>query len=131
MGDGHHGWAAAEIILFLLDGLVREHHDALHIFRDAFPGIVSWGKDVSINGIATAFGKISCSLKYETETRAMCSLTLSPISERRPSAVEIHLPFFVQRVMAITQGIEVCAKAEVGKTRIRCSSGNAMMLLEK
>ena len=30
MGDGHHGWAAAEIVLFLLDCLVREIHESLH-----------------------------------------------------------------------------------------------------
>jgi hypothetical protein len=131
MGDGHHGWAAAEIVLFLIDCLVRERENTLHFFSDVPPGAVSWGKDISIHGIATSFGKASCALKYETQDRALCSLALDPVSEKRPSAVEICLPFLLQRAMAITQGVDLRVKAETGRTSIRCSSGNAMMLLEK
>jgi hypothetical protein len=131
MGDGHHGWAAAEIILFLLDCLVREDGDTLHVFKDAHPDTVKWGTNISVQGIATSFGKASCSLNYETGERVLCSLALEPVSDKKPASVEIHLPFFIRRTMAITQGVDVCTKAAVGKIRIRCSSGNAMMLLEK
>lgn len=131
MGDGHHGWAAAEIVLFILDCLVCAQGNTLHFFPHAPDGMMKWGMNVSVKGVATAFGEASCSLNYETEHRVICSLALEPVSDKEPTAVEIHLPFFIQRVMAITQGLELCVKAEVSKTRIRCSSGNAVMLLEK
>ena len=131
MGDGHHGWAAAEIVLFVLDCLICAQGNTLHFFPHAPEGLIKWGTNVSVKGVATALGKASCSLNYETEQRLICSLSLEPVSDKQPAAVEIHLPFFAQRVMAITQGLELNVKAEVGKTRIRCSSGNAMMLLEK
>ena len=43
MGDGRHGWAAAKIILFLLDCLVSEKKDTLSLFKDASPEIIPCG----------------------------------------------------------------------------------------
>ena len=61
-GDGHHGRAAAEIILFLLECLVSERIDTLSLFKDAAPEMISWGVNVLFKGISTSFGKVSCSL---------------------------------------------------------------------
>ncbi len=33
MGDGHHGWAAAEIVLFLLDVIIHEDAASIHLFE--------------------------------------------------------------------------------------------------
>ncbi len=131
MGDGHHGWVAAEIVLFLLDCLVREKENALLVFHDIYPGMLKWGTDTSVNGIATSFGKFHCSLQYETEKKALCSLTLELSSDTKPSIVDIRLPFTLTRVLAVTPGIEVQVVTEEAKTRIKCSSGNAVLLLEK
>jgi hypothetical protein len=131
MGDGHHGWAAAEIVLFLLDCLVREQGGMLFIFKDIQPGMLQWGKDTSVDGVATSFGKFHCSLQYETERKALCSLTLEQSSDKKPSVVDIHLPFALVRVLAVTQGVELQVVTEETKTRIQCSSGNTVLLLEK
>jgi hypothetical protein len=131
MGDGHHGWAAAEIVLFLLDCLVRENEDALLLFHDVSPGMLKWGMNTSVDGIATSFGKFHCSLQYETERKALCSLTLEQSSDKKPSVVDIRLPFALVRVMAVTPGVELQVVTEETKTRIKCSSGNAVLLLEK
>jgi hypothetical protein len=131
MGDGHHGWAAAEIVLFLLDCLVRENEDALLLFHDVCPGMLKWGKDTSVDGIATSFGKFHCSLQYETEKKALCSLMLEQSSDKIPSVVDIRLPFALARVLAVTPGVELQVVTEETKTRIKCSSGNAVLLLEK
>jgi hypothetical protein len=131
MGDGHHGWAAAEIVLFLLDCLIRENEDALLLFHDVCPGMLKWGKDTSVDGIATSFGKFHCSLQYETEKKALCSFMLEQSSDKNPSVVDIRLPFALTRILAVTPGVELQVVTEETKTRIKCSSGNAVLLLEK
>ncbi len=131
MGDGHHGWAAAEIILFLLDCLIREEREKLFFFKDATAGMIPWGLNTSFQGIATSFGKVGCSFNYETEGRAICSLSLDSISEKKPSAVDIYLPFSLKRVLTVTQGVDLRMTIEQEKTRITCSSGNAVLLLER
>jgi hypothetical protein len=131
MGDGHHGWAAAEIVLFFLDYLVRENENALLLFHDVCPGMLKWGTDTSVNGIATSFGKFHCSLKYETERKALCSLTLEQSADKKPSVVDIRLPFTLARVLAVTPGVELQVVTEEIETRIKCSSGNVVLLLEQ
>ena len=131
MGDGHHGWAAAEIVLFLLDCLVREKEDALLLFHDVCPGMLKWGTDTSVNGIATSFGKFHCSLQYETEKKALCSLSLEQSFDKKPSVVDIRLPIALARVLAVTPRVELQVVTEETKTRIQCSSSNTVLLLEK
>jgi hypothetical protein len=131
MGDGHHGWAAAEIILFLLDCLVSEEGATLSFFKDATAGMIPWGRNTSFQGIATSFGKVGCTLNYETEGQALCSLSLDPISEKKPSAVDIYLPFLIKRSLTATQGVDLQIVIGQEKTKITCSSGNAVLLLER
>ncbi|MGD1045454.1 MAG: hypothetical protein ABR936_09035 [Bacteroidota bacterium] len=131
MGDGHHGWAAAEIILFLLDCLVREEGATLSFFKGATAEMIFWGKNISFKGIATSFGKVGCTLNYETEGKAICSLSLDSISEKKPKAVELYLPFSIKRVLTSTQGVDLQNTPEQEKTKITCSSGSAVLLLER
>ncbi len=131
MGDGHHGWAAAEIVLFFLDCLVREERTMLSFYKDATAGMIPWGMNTSFHGIATSFGKVGCTLNYETEGRAICSLSLESISEKKPSAIDIYLPFSIKRALTSTQGVDLQITSGQEKTRITCSSGNAVLLLER
>jgi hypothetical protein len=131
MGDGHHGWAAAEIILFLLDCLVSEEGTTLSFFKDATAGMISWGMKTSFQGIATSFGKVGCTLNYETEGRALCSLSLDSNSEKKPGVIDIHLPFSIKRVLTATQGVDLQMTTGQEKTKITSSSGNAVLLLER
>jgi len=131
MGDGHHGWAAAEIILFLLDCLVCEEGTTLSFFKDSTAGMIPWGRNVSFQGIASSFGKAGCTLNYETEGRALCSLSLESLSEKKPIAVDIYLPFSIKRALTATQGVDLQITPGEEKTKITCSSGNAVLLLER
>ena len=131
MGDGHHGWAAAEIILFLLDCLVREEGATLSLFRDATAGMIPWGMNTSFQGIASSFGKVGCTMNYETEERAICSLSLDSVPEMMPSEVDIYLPFLLKRALTATQGVDLQMTSGQEKTKITCSSGNAVLLLER
>jgi hypothetical protein len=131
MGDGHHGWAAAEIILFLLDCLVSERNDILSLFKDAAPEMIPWGVNVFVKGISTSFGKVSCSLNYETGVQAICTVSIEPISEKKPATVELYFPFSIKRALTATQGVDIHFVSEQDKTRITSSSGNAVLLLER
>ena len=131
MGDGHHGWAAAEIILFLLDCLVSERNDTLSLFKDAVPEMTPWGVNVFVKGISTSFGKVSCSLNYETGVQAICTVSIEPISENKPATVELNFPFSIKRALTATQGVDIHFVSEHDKTRITSSSGNAVLLLER
>ena len=131
MGDGHHGWAAAEIVLFLLDCLVSESNDTLSLFKDAAPEMISWGVNVFVKGISTSYGSVSCSINYETGEQALCTLSVEPISEKKPATVELYFPFSIKRALTATQGVDVHFISEHGQTRITSSSGNAVLLLER
>jgi hypothetical protein len=131
IGDGHHGWAAAEIVLFLLDCLVREHGNSLFIFKDVQPGMLQWGTKSSVQGVATSFGTVGCSLNYETAKKGLCTFTIDPVLEMKPAMVEITLPFVLKRVLPVSSQVEINVKHEEEKTVVTFSSGNAVLLLEQ
>ena len=62
MGDGHHGWAAAEIILFLRSCMVKEENGVISLFKGNINRLVQKGKNVKLKNVPTTFGEISCSL---------------------------------------------------------------------
>jgi len=131
MGDGHHGWAAAEIVLFLLDCLVRVQADTLYLFKDLQPGMLQWGINTGVQGIATSLGVIGCALTYQTHEKALCTFTLDPISSHTPNQVEITFPFALKRVLRVSSNLGVEVVQSDGKTVVRFPSGDAMLLLER
>jgi hypothetical protein len=131
MGDGHHGWAAAEIVLFLLDCLVSEQVDTLFIFKDIRPGMLQWSVDSAVQGVATTFGNVGCSINYQTREKALCAFTLEPISTRIPKQVEITFPFSLKRVLPVSSNLDIEVERSEGKTVVRFQSGDAMLLLEQ
>ena len=131
MGDGHHGWAAAEIVLFLLRCLVSERDETLTLFRDIQPGMLEWGTNSAVQGIATSFGTVGCTINYQTREKALCAFTLEPVSHRRPKRVEITFPFSLRRVLPVSSNLEIEVEQSEGKTTVRFQSGNAMLLMEQ
>ncbi|HEY8527703.1 MAG TPA: hypothetical protein VIL48_22245 [Acidimicrobiales bacterium] len=71
MGDGHHGWAAAELLLFVRDLLVREDVDS--------PGLVlasivpeAWlGHGWEVHDAPTAHGRLSYAVRWHGERPAL------------------------------------------------------------
>jgi hypothetical protein len=122
MGDGHHGWVAAEIVLFLRAALVREEGTSLVLFDDDGNGAVRKGKDIRLAGVPTSFGHFSVSLRYEGERLAVLELDSSWWNNESPSLLEIHLPFDAARVSVIPDSAAMEASAEGNGTLVRCSS---------
>jgi hypothetical protein len=131
MGDGHHGWAAAEIVLFLLDCLVRERYETLTLFQNIQDGMLQLGTNSAVHGVATSFGKVECTIRYETLQKALCTFTLEPLSTRIPKQVEITFPFLLKRVLPVSPKLDIEVEQCEGKTVVRFHSSNAMLLLEQ
>ena len=69
MGDGHHGWAAAEFLSFVRSMLVRETSDGLALFS-MIPE--RWyGQGVEIHDAPTRFGTVSFALRWHGERPAL------------------------------------------------------------
>jgi len=130
MGDGHHGWAAAEVILFLRDCVVREVDDELRLFEFAIPQLVSRGKDCSFKNLPTEFGTISASLRFESAERATLEFEASFFEGHRPRTVSFHLPFEAKRIVSVSPNQVEEVRAVDGGTVLRCSSGIGTVFFE-
>lgn len=99
MGDGHHGWAAAEVVLFIRDCLLHEEGRTLSLFRGAAPHMLKKGKDLKIVDAQTSFGKITVSLVFESDHS--CQLSFSPqfFPDSVPDHLEVYLPWKLQKVI--------------------------------
>ena len=131
MGDGHHGWTAAEIVLFLLECLVREQNESLMIFHDIQEGMLRWGVNSAVQGVATSFGTVGCTMNYQTGEKALCTFALKPTSYRTPNHVEIAFPFLLKRVLPVSPDLKIMVEQREGKTVVRFQSSDAMLLLER
>lgn len=59
MGDGQHGWAAAEWVMMIRNLFVREEDDRLVIGEGIFPNWLETGEDLFFGPTLTPFGPIS------------------------------------------------------------------------
>jgi hypothetical protein len=121
MGDGHHGWAAAEIVLFLRSCMVREENAVISLFKGNINRLVQMGKDVKLKNVPTSFGEISCSLSFTGETSAVIHFEGDFTGESLPAAIEIYLPFAVKNAAASSPN-HISAKTVDDTTSVlRCS----------
>lgn len=122
MGDGHHGWAAAEVVLFLRNCLLREQGNGIELFAGAGPRLLMKGRDLRIIAAPTAFGKINVSLKFESEQQ--CSLTVESkfFPKSRPEFVDVLLPWKIRKVSPSSPQHLVTIQELPQGVRIRFSS---------
>ena len=121
MGDGHHGWAAAEIVLFLRDCLVREFEEKILIFDGSGGRLVRKGKNVRLLNVPTKFGSISCTLTFTGESSARVEFEGAFDGESVPTEIVFRFPF---RITSATSSspthISVIAEGE-SSTLLHCS----------
>lgn len=130
MGDGHHGWAAAEILLFLRDCLIREEGESLLVFHGAANTFFRSNQAISMTDVPTTFGKFSCSLRWESERHAVLECANVFFTKHRPSAVIFYLPFVTSRVVPTSPFHVHCSEMIGGVTRLTCSADVSRAFLE-
>jgi hypothetical protein len=121
MGDGHHGWAAAEIILFLRSCMVKEENGVISLFKGNINRLVQKGKNVKLKNVPTTFGEISCSLSFTDEASAVIYFEGNFNGESLPTAIEIYLPFSVKNAAASSPNHISAKTVDDTTSLIRCS----------
>ena len=130
MGDGHHGWVAAEVILFLRSCLVTEEKGALILFRGGNGRLVRRGVDISLKKLPTEFGPFSCSLTFVSEGRAILDFENAFDQKRRPSSIEVYLPFEIKEVVASPDQNVLDIPRDGAMSAFRCSSETRRVFLK-
>ena len=130
MGDGHHGWAAAEVILFLRSCLVREEGEVISLFKGNAGRLVQKGKQVRLQNIPTKFGPLSCSLSFTGESSATLDFDGAFSSESLPKEIAIYIPFTVKSVVASSPNHVSVESGEGSCTLLQCSPNMRTLFLK-
>ncbi|MEX1049591.1 MAG: hypothetical protein WED15_08690 [Akkermansiaceae bacterium] len=88
MGDGQHGWAAAEWIMMIRNCFVREEGSGLVIGSGILPEWTAGGALVSFGPTLTAWGPVSVSIDHK-------QLTLEKQFKGSAPAIQVMVPGFV------------------------------------
>ena len=91
MGDGHHGWAAAEWILMLRNMFVREEGNVLILGSGVFPQWFKSGQTFSFGPTPTAYGNITVCFEPAEKNWYLRIKSQKPIL---PDRYEIRVPGF-------------------------------------
>jgi len=121
MGDGHHGWAAAEIVLFLRSCMVKEENGVISLFKGNANRLIQKGKNIRMKNVPTSFGVISCSLLFNDEGSAVIHFEGNFGGDPLPAAIEIHLPFAVKNVAASSPDHISAKTVDETTSLVRCS----------
>lgn len=100
MGDGHHGWAAAEIILFVRDCLLDDSGDQLVLCAGA-GGLLQKGRTMRIANAPTRFGSVSMRIEFQDQDHARVSFQNKFFSGGKPTTIVLHVPFHVRRSVPV------------------------------
>ena len=98
MGDGHHGWAAAEVVLFLRDCFLRERGGGIELFAGATTRLMKKGRNLKIVNAHTAFGKLNVFLQFQTENSFSISFGTQFFPRSLPVSIDVHLPWRIRKV---------------------------------
>lgn len=123
MGDGHHGWAAAEWLLLVRNLVVHEQDDVLQVTRLLPAEWCTSGARVAIRNAPTAFGTVSVSVDFHGDEEV---LTLECDWRTPPREIHWYLPS-AARVLrepaagAVVEGTMVRLRPDVRRVRLEVS----------
>jgi hypothetical protein len=104
MGDGHHGWAAAEIVLLVRNLLLFEEDDTL-VLTPILPREWVWeGARIEVTRAPTYFGPVDFRIDVRGDEM---ELNLQPRFRSKPERLEWHLPFEIETAEADAGPVEV------------------------
>jgi hypothetical protein len=130
MGDGHHGWAAAEILLFLLDTLAHEDVQYVYFF-DRFPeSFWQQRRTMAVKSLPTSIGVFNVTCEFASEKILWCTIERLTEQKRREKEILIHLPFTIQRAVASASHYLLEIIHTEQSTQLRCLPGSFMLKIE-
>jgi hypothetical protein len=97
-----HGWFAADYRNLLRNMMLREDGDTLHLLSAVSPEWIGSGKTVRVERAPSTFGTTSFTLRMTSASSA--TLELKDTWQRAPSALVLHLPWFMQTDSATADG---------------------------
>jgi hypothetical protein len=101
MGDGQHGWAAAEWIMMIRNIFVREEGDKLIVGSGVFPQWLESGEELSFGPTLTPSGQVSVSLRQDEDKLA---LKVDASWLDKPPEVEIRVPGYQEKTISGLSG---------------------------
>jgi hypothetical protein len=91
MGDGQHGWAAAEWVMILRNCFVREEDERLVVGSGLFPEWFASGDELAFGPTATPWGNVTIRIKQpSTEPQ----LAIDGVWRERAPRVDVFVPGF-------------------------------------
>lgn len=103
-GDGHHGWAAADVISFVRNALLYEQGDHL-VLTPALPE--EWifeTATIKVERAATEFGQVGFTLAFGDHN---ATLVLNARWRTPPTFIEWHLPIALKNAGGEGKGVEL------------------------
>lgn len=131
MGDGHHGWAAAEIILFLRDALIDDRGEDLVLLEGAGPIFAGGRFDLKLHRTPTRFGTFDMMMRSEPGGRVEVTFRGKFFNGHAPARVVIHLPFIARRVLPTSPHHLVGLLDETDRTIVSCSTDVRTLVVER
>ncbi len=99
MGDGQHGWAAAEWIMGVRSMFVREEGQGLILFSGIFPEWLEKEEDISFGPTLTPYGPVSAALEHR---QGRLWARVDAQWRRAPQKIVIAVPGYAQMQVSDT-----------------------------
>ncbi len=120
MGDGHHGWAAAEWVMMIRSLFVREEGDGLVIGSGLFPEWLETGEPLRFGPTPTPHGPVAVTATPKDEE---IEVVVDGQWRNGPPETELAVPGFESRRMTAPEGPVTLPRAS--QSRSADSSGEA------
>lgn len=104
MGDGHHGWAAAEWLLLMRNLVIHEHGDVLQVTRLLPSEWCRPGQRIAIRKAPTFFGVVSAIVEF---SKGQETLLLKAQWRTPPREIRWYLPAEGRRVVEPAEGVRL------------------------
>ncbi len=104
MGDGHHGWAVADWLIFMRNMLLAEKGDTLIITPMIPESWLQWGKRIVVREAPTHFGPVTYSIECH---QSEIVLTIHTYFRNAPRYLRWDLPFVVYDALIDDKAVTV------------------------
>jgi hypothetical protein len=120
MGDGHHGWAAAEVVLFLRDLLVKEGGPVLQLLVGAEQLCVD-RTPLRVDNASTQFGTVSYALEFESDISCTFRFSHKFFPAHKPECLELAIPFALEKIIPVVPSHILSKQVRGQRTLFRLS----------